>query len=349
MFLFNHILKDLKNVKHVHPQFNDEEANVMFYCCRQPGAYEADIPMLEHVQARGLDYYKLPTGATVLTSYVTGNAVPFMKRIDTARINERMNPMLAHELHVTTQGCLYNLLTYYGIFTAEEGDIMTAMQATGVTSRQFVNLMHKHDQLLGVPQHRYLVVREPIQIAGGATEYLRQFMVALDGLKSQGYSDSYTYALFLKLYPLNYKPGTNVHSEVGHWVSISLSQIHGWRFIDPQALSVSPQGITVPVTHFPISTEQAFIEVFRRISTGFEAIDFIFVEPCEPGKSGNCSNITCFHSLFDKAHIQTRVTARQLQGGKNARKTRSKSKSRPKYNNKSRPNRNRNRTKCNRK
>ena len=336
MFLFNFILKNLKNIKREHHSFNDEEnASIMLYCCRKL-SHSIQMPMLELKPLESGGYYTLPTGANIVESL--SNAVPFVKIFPNSSINPAINPMLTRELHVTTQGCLYNLLTYYGIFNELQGNIMTSMQSEGVTTRQFINLMNKHDQINMLPPHNYAVTRLP---PNNAFMYLlTQVFKSIEDVSRQHQKDyqardQNTYALFIKLYPLNYIPRTTEHSEIGHWVSISYSQMDGWRYIDPQALSYfsREQQQFMPVTHFSL-TETTLPEAFRRINTGVEMIDIIYVESHDHYL---CSNVTC---RIGFSNLKMQIQGRTLKGGK-TKKLRLKSKSRPKSKskyNKTRPN-----------
>jgi hypothetical protein len=256
-----------------------------------------------------------------------------MKAIHNDSLKEDMRPMLMFEVHVTSQGCLYNLLSYYGIITETDGNILTAMQSEGVTVLQFINLMNKHDILSGSRPHNYMVVRELFPMAIEAlTRFLRIIEVHSSALVEE---DMYTYAVFIKLYPLNYKPNTREHSEIGHWVSISYSRAHGWRFVDPQFLSCSTtetgERRTVPRTHVASSLEH----VLSMIQPGYEAIDFILIEPCSSREPPHCLNPLC--SEVFKEYIGHGTVSRDLRGGK-TRKLRLKSKSRrkPKPHNKTR-------------
>ena len=340
MFLFGIIFKDLKSIKQVHPAFDDSRhANIRLFCCRTRVANRvlASEPFLtpnildraHEFSGQHVDYLRLPTGAHICVGPT--NSLPFMTAIPNASLNEAMRPMLTFEVHVTSQGCLYNLLSYYGIITETDGNILTAMQSEGVTVLQFINLMNKHDILLGRRPHKYMVVRE---LFNRAIVALTHFLGIIE-FQSRALleEDLYTYAVFIKLYPLNYKPNTSEHSEIGHWVSISYSRAHGWRFVDPQFLSCSTTGElrTVPRTHVASSLEH----VLSMIQPVYQAIDFILIEPCSSREPPHCLNPLC--SDVFKKYIGVGATSRDLRGGK-TRKLRLKSKSRrkPKPHNKTR-------------
>ena len=342
MFLFNFILKDLKTIKNTVREVN---ANIMFFCCREQSSENHPIPILDTVTVDGMvPFYKLPTDATVFQT--TGaNGIMFMKIIPF--VNERMNPMLFFQggVHITIQGCLYNLLTYYNILTEKDGNILTSMQSEGVTARQFINIMDQHGKLIGEKPHTYMVERLLIKI--GVDRLLNVIITIENMVRARPDPDTLTYAIFVKLYPLNYKPRTQEYSEIGHWVSFSFSKEHGCRFVDPQTLSLnSPQGMTVSKTHEQLDSLEKLTHLLKYFFSNYQAIDFIYVNPC--GKQHSIA--TC--AIPDSA---SPIDARVLQGGK-AKKNKSKkhNKSKPKYrkskkHNKSRTNKpNRNKTKCKR-
>jgi hypothetical protein len=342
MFLFNFILKDLKTIKNTVKQVN---ANIMFFCCRERSSENHPIPILDIVTVDGMvPFYKLPTDATVV-QYKGVNGIMFMKIIPF--VNEGMNPMLFFQggVHITTQGCLYNLLTYYNILTEKDGNILTAMQSEGVTARQFINIMDKHGKVIGDAPHTYMVERLLIQFG---VAHLRNVILTIETMvRARPDTDTLTYAIFVKLYPLNYKPRTQEYSEIGHWVSFSFSKEHGCRFVDPQTLSLnSPQGMTVSKTHEQLNSLEKLTHLLNYFVSNYQAIDFIYVTPCGIQHSIATCAIPASASPID---------ARVLQGGK-AKKNKSKkhNKSKPKYrkskkHNKSRTNKpNRNKTKCKR-
>ena len=298
MFLFNLISKNLKDIKssESHPghQFS---VNTVFHCCRTGFNDMPQIPLLELVSRpvrgsifrREEDVYLPPPAATIVSGISSSHDVQMFVRHVTIQ-HVTMSPLLHRPggLHVSTQGCLFNLLSYYGIIDGRSANIMTAMQSEGVTVRQFINLMQRHHPL-DTRQYAYAVERLPV--LDGLIK-LMQNMVEMQAMYRTNSKD-FSYALFIKLYTLNYKPGTEELSEIGHWVSFSIdgpeagAAIAGsgnipWRFVDPQGLSISHNPVTGYQTTTPMAAELLDDEAkiyarMNRLAQSYQAVDLIYV------------------------------------------------------------------------
>ena len=298
MRLFGLINKDLKDLIYAQQDQHkptDFTCNIVFHCCRTGGAYRHPLTLFKQIRfgESGTPVYACPPDVALVKHLPPGSVVQMFVRHMTRPL-ETMPPLLQRNIvggvHVNTQGCLYNVLTYLGIITPDEGNILTAMQSVGVTSQTFINLMQTQTPL-PLDKYGYAIERH-FPIIGG----LRRLRVLMTGME-QTYRDYpghfHSYAVFVKLYWLQYKPNTQIVSDNGHWCLLTINDTQTydaisrngfipWRFVDPQGLSVrvdpaTGARMTVPMTFHALNDQAAMDAKFNELDNKFQAIDLFFV------------------------------------------------------------------------